>query len=130
MTVIAEILVAGLLLVGGFFGLVGALGLLRLPDPMTRLHAPTKSATLGVGAVLIASLLWFPIFGNGISAHELLITLFLLITAPITGHFLAKVNLHLFWKPQDLPAPGAGRVWASYAPDPDRQPATPPRDGA
>lgn len=117
MALIAEILVAGLLVIGGLFGLVGALGLLRLPDPMTRLHAPTKSATLGVGAVLIASLLWFPVFGNGISAHELLITLFVLITAPITGHFLAKVNLHLFWKKQDLPDPGPGRVWASYDQD-------------
>lgn len=117
MELVAEILISALLVIGGLFGLVGGLGLLRLPDPMTRLHAPTKSATLGVGAVLIASLLWFPVFGNGISAHELLITLFLLITAPITGHFLAKLNLHLFWKKQDLPDPGAGRVWASYEQD-------------
>ena len=56
---IGEILVSGLLIIGGVFGLVGSWGLIRLPDPMTRLHAPTKSATLGVGAVLVASMLWF-----------------------------------------------------------------------
>ena len=44
-----------LLVVGGVFGVVGGWGLVRLPDPMTRLHAPTKAATLGVGAVLVAS---------------------------------------------------------------------------
>ncbi|HES76979.1 MAG TPA: Na+/H+ antiporter subunit G, partial [bacterium] len=54
-----EILLAILVLIGGFFTLVGSLGLLRLPDFYMRLHGPTKATTLGVGAILIASAIYF-----------------------------------------------------------------------
>ena len=54
---IFEWMIAGLIVLAGVFGLVGSLGLLKLPDTMTRLHAPTKATTLGVGGVLIASML-------------------------------------------------------------------------
>ena len=47
MDLIAEILITSCLVIGGIFGLVGSYGLLKLPDPMTRLHAPTKATTLG-----------------------------------------------------------------------------------
>ena len=53
MSVVADVVVAVLLVVGGVFGAVASWSLVRLPDPMTRLHGPTKAATLGVGAVLI-----------------------------------------------------------------------------
>ena len=46
-----DILIAAFLVIGGFFGLVGSYGLIKLPNPMTRLHAPTKATTLGVGGV-------------------------------------------------------------------------------
>ena len=52
----SAILVAALLVVGGIFTLVGAIGLLRFPDFYMRLHAPTKATTLGVGGVLLASM--------------------------------------------------------------------------
>ena len=83
MSALGEIVIAVLLVIGGGFGLVGGWGLVRLPDPMTRLHAPTKAATLGVGAVLVASMatMWFR-FGI-LSWHEFLIALFLFLTAPI-----------------------------------------------
>ena len=54
---IVEWLVAALLLVSAFFTLVGAIGMIRLPDVFMRLHAPTKASTLGVGCVLIASMI-------------------------------------------------------------------------
>lgn len=117
MQMIAEILVSALLVIGGFFGLVAAIGLIRLPDPMMRLHAPGKAATLGVGMILIASMLWFALLGSGLSWHELLITLFLLVTAPITGHFLAKVNLHHEVDRRHLPPTGTETDWAIYAED-------------
>ena len=47
MQMIGEVIVSVLLIAGGLFGLVGSYGLVKLPDQMTRLHAPTKSATLG-----------------------------------------------------------------------------------
>lgn len=112
---ITEIVVALLLLIGGGFALVGSWGLVRLPDPMTRLHAPTKAATLGVGGVLIASMLYATVVRGAPSWHELLITLFLFLTAPVTGLFIAKAQMHLSWDPDELPRPAPGVDWLIYA---------------
>ena len=54
---VIEWVAAILIVVGAFFLLVGAIGMVRLPDFYMRLHAPTKASTLGVGGVLLASLL-------------------------------------------------------------------------
>ncbi|KGJ06738.1 multicomponent K+:H+ antiporter subunit G [Paracoccus halophilus] len=110
-----EIIISVLLVTGGFFGLVGSYGLVKLPDPMTRLHAPTKAATLGVGATLTASLIWFPTQGGQSTWHELLILLFLFMTAPITGAFIAKAHLHLGWDADELPRPEPDLHWATFA---------------
>tara|TARA_Y100000588_G_scaffold330562_1_gene367552 strand:+ start:88 stop:477 length:390 start_codon:yes stop_codon:yes gene_type:complete len=117
MDLFAEILITVCLVISGIFGLVGSYGLLKLPDPMTRLHAPTKATTLGVGGVLIASMLYFLVLGNGLSFHELLITLFLFLTAPITANFIAKTQLHRNVPMTDLPKTGTGRPWATYESD-------------
>ncbi|TBU94682.1 Na+/H+ antiporter subunit G [Phytopseudomonas dryadis] len=85
-----EVLVAFFLLVGCSFALIGAIGLYRLPDFFTRLHGPTKATTLGVGSMVIASMIFFGSYSEGLSFHELLITLFLFITAPVSAHMLAK----------------------------------------
>ncbi|MCB1390245.1 MAG: Na+/H+ antiporter subunit G [Rhodobacteraceae bacterium] len=111
----AEIAVTVFLVVGGVFGLVGSYGLIRLPDPMTRLHAPTKATTLGVGGVLIASMVYIFATEGRLSVHELLITLFLVITSPITALFIAKVHLHMRERPQNLPAPREAAGWATFA---------------
>jgi multicomponent K+:H+ antiporter subunit G len=89
-----EALVALFLLLGSLFALIGAIGLYRLPDFYTRLHGPTKNSTLGVGGMIIGSIIYFSVAQNNLSLHELLITLFLFITAPVTCHMLAKVALH------------------------------------
>lgn len=90
-----EILVSVLILAGALFTFIGALGLLRLRDFYTRLHAPTKATTLGVGSLLLASALWFSTRGTGLSLHEVLVTVFLFITAPVSAQLLAKAGLHL-----------------------------------
>ncbi|TQS71404.1 Na+/H+ antiporter subunit G [Rhodobacteraceae bacterium] len=110
-----EILVSALLVIGGFFGLVGSFGMVKLPDSMTRLHAPTKTTTLGVGCCLIASMLWFGIFEGALSLHELMISLFLFLTAPLTAHFLSKAILLRDIPRSDLPPPTDGD-WAVYTP--------------
>lgn len=94
MNIWVEIIVCILLLIGGVFVLVGSVGLCRLPDVYTRLHAPTKATTVGMGGILIASMVLMSYEQGYVSIHELLITLFLLITAPITAHMLAKTALH------------------------------------
>jgi len=94
MRVALEVAISFFLVAGGFFALTGAIGLARLPDFFMRLHAPTKATTLGVGGALIASMLYF--IGSGRPAvHEMLITLFLFLTAPVSALMLAKAALHL-----------------------------------
>jgi multicomponent K+:H+ antiporter subunit G len=92
---ILELLISLFLLIGAGFALVGSIGLTRLPDFYTRLHGPTKATTLGVGGLLIASSLYFSTRGGGLSLHEVLVTLFLFMTAPVSAHLLAKAALHL-----------------------------------
>jgi len=90
---LGEILVSLLLLIGSGFALVGSIGLARMPDFFTRMHAPTKATTLGVGAIVVASLVFHSSSGNGLSLRELAISLFLFITAPLVGHLLGKAAL-------------------------------------
>ncbi|MEJ5168445.1 MAG: Na+/H+ antiporter subunit G [Arcobacteraceae bacterium] len=90
-----EIIISILVLVGAFFTLVGSIGLAKLPDFFTRLHAPTKATTLGVGAILIASSIYFSVTTDELSLHEILITFFLFLTAPISAHMMAKAAIHL-----------------------------------
>lgn len=90
-----EILLSILIILGGFFTLVGSLGLFKLPDFYMRLHGPTKASTLGVGAVLVASAIHFSVKTGDISLHEILVTLFLFITAPVSAHLMAKAALHI-----------------------------------
>lgn len=87
---ILDAIVAVLLLVGGAFALIGAYGLAKLGDFLKRLHGPTKATTLGIGSILIASMLWFGLRGGAPIAHELLITLFLFITAPVAAHMMVR----------------------------------------
>ena len=94
METFGEILVSALIIIGATFTLIGSYGMLRLPDVMARLHAPTKASTLGIGGALLASMCHFLIFENTLSIHELLISLFLFLTAPITALFMAKAYLH------------------------------------
>jgi len=90
-----EIILSILIIVGGFFTLVGSLGLFKLRDFYMRLHGPTKASTLGVGAILIASALHFSFKTGELSLHEILVTLFLFITAPVSAHLMAKAALHI-----------------------------------
>lgn len=95
MQFLTDLLLSVLLLLGSGFMLVGAIGLARFPDFYTRLHGPTKATTLGVGGLLVASVLYFSVEKPGLSLHELLITLFLFMTAPVSAHLLAKAARHL-----------------------------------
>jgi multicomponent K+:H+ antiporter subunit G len=81
------------LLLGAGFALVGSVGLARLPDIFTRLHGPTKANTLGVGGILLGSILYFST-RDGLSLHEVLVSLFLFLTAPVSAHLLSRAALH------------------------------------
>lgn len=94
-----EIIICVLLVIGGAFLLLGSFGLARLPDIYTRLHSPTKASTLGITGVLLASMLLQSHLQGFLSIKEFLITLFLLITAPVAANMLAKTALHYRIKP-------------------------------
>lgn len=89
-----DYLVAFLVLVGALFMLIGSWGLVKLPDFFTRLHAPTKASTLGMGATLIGSLIWFSLSEGTLHIHELVISLFLFLTAPVSAYMMGKAALH------------------------------------
>ena len=91
---ILEWLAAGLIVISAFFILVGAIGLARLPDFFMRLHAPTKASTLGLGGVLMVSILLGVVHGRA-GIAELLITLFVFMTAPVSANLMAQAGLHL-----------------------------------
>ena len=127
--VLADALIAGLLLMGGAFALIGSWGLAKLPVLMSRLHGPTKATTLGVGSCLMASMIYFPVHRGTWTAHELLITLFLFLTAPISANLIAKAYLH-GCRTEDgkgapevegMPAPPSGEAdWATFGHDGER----------
>jgi multicomponent K+:H+ antiporter subunit G len=90
-----ELLVAALIVIGAVFTLLGSFGLLRLGDFFSRLHTPTKATTLGVGSLLLASAIHFSRQSERLSLHEILVAVFLFITAPVGAHLMAKAALHL-----------------------------------
>jgi multicomponent K+:H+ antiporter subunit G len=92
---ITELITGFFLIVGAMFLLVGSIGLFRLPDFYMRLHGPTKASTLGIGAILMASIVFFSFKGSGISIKEFLIILFIFLSAPITANMLSKAALHV-----------------------------------
>ncbi|OFA32477.1 Na+/H+ antiporter subunit G [Glaciecola punicea] len=94
MSFTAELIISALLLLGGTFVLVGSIGLIRLQDLYVRLHAPTKATTLGLGGILIGSMLYMYFSQGNFGINELLISLFLVLTAPVTAHILAKAAMH------------------------------------
>ncbi|MBE2258021.1 MAG: Na+/H+ antiporter subunit G [Rhodobacteraceae bacterium] len=95
MSTAVEFAISALIVVGAAFVLLGSIGLARLPDFLMRLHGPTKATTVGVGALLLASAIFFSTReSGGISLHELAPLFFLFITAPVTAHLLAKAAMH------------------------------------
>jgi multicomponent K+:H+ antiporter subunit G len=103
---------AGLsLIIGSGFVVVGVIGLLKFNDPMTRLHAPTKVGTVGIGMLLAASIVHSYGIGEP-STHELLIMAFLFVTAPISANFIAKVNIHRR-ACETPPAPPEDDTWST-----------------
>ena len=107
---VLELIISALLVLGGICGLIGSYGLLRLKGAMQRLHAPTKASTVGLGAVLIASAI-----GAG-SWQEVLVTLFIFLTAPLTALYLAKTLIHSHINPADVPPAAGGAQWAAQPP--------------
>lgn len=83
-----------LLLLGSVIILIGALGLLRLPNFYQRIHGPAITITLGTGCVLLASMMYFSSLESRLVLHEVLITVFLLLTAPVTSMMIMRAAVY------------------------------------
>lgn len=77
-----------LMLAGAFFMLIAAIGILRMPDLLTRMHASSKAGTLGAGLILVAVAVEY---GDlGVTARALVAIIFLVLTAPVGAHVIAR----------------------------------------
>jgi len=90
----AAIPVGGLLVIGAFLTLVGSIGFLKLGTFYERIHAPTLGTSGGIGAIMVASMIFFSTSTQSLVIHELLIGIFVTVTTPITLMLLARAALH------------------------------------
>lgn len=88
MNTLTDILIATMLVGGGLFCLLAAVGMLRMPDLYTRLQAATKAGTLGVGLIALALILHFASLPAVV--RGMLTILFLFLTAPVAAHVIAR----------------------------------------
>ncbi len=122
MTAFVEMTISAFIVIGGVFLFVGSFGLAKLPDTMRRLHGPTKATTLGIGSLLVASMVYFVFLRQASGIHELLITLFLFLTAPVTANMIAKTHiLRNKQIQQALPQAGGDLNWATLESLPNRK---------
>ncbi|KQY86487.1 MULTISPECIES: monovalent cation/H(+) antiporter subunit G [Roseateles] len=89
----SDLIVATLLLASGCLVLVAALGLWRLPDFFTRMHAPALASTLAAWLVAAGFVVHFSVHGSGLSLQVWAIIILLSITAPVTTLLLARAAL-------------------------------------
>lgn len=79
-----------LIIAGSLFMLLAAIGILRLPDLLTRMHATTKAAALGVMLIMLAAAIHFA--ETSIVARALAIVVFILMTAPVAAHVIGRAG--------------------------------------
>jgi multicomponent K+:H+ antiporter subunit G len=118
--------VVGFLVVGGaLLAFIGSLGLLRMGTFYERVHPPTMGTTLGLGLILIGSMVFFSVLEARPVLHEVLIGLFMTVTTPVTYMLLVRAALHrdhaegrdpLHKPTQSAPEQSARRIPTSRAP--------------
>ena len=88
-----EIIVSFFLLAGAFFIFIAALGILRLPDLYTRMHASAKASSLGLGLLAIGAGIYFAEIW--VFLESVLIIIFIFLTAPVSAHMIARAGYFL-----------------------------------
>ncbi|RUT31029.1 monovalent cation/H(+) antiporter subunit G [Arsenicitalea aurantiaca] len=85
---ILQYVAAILVIIGSLFALLAAIGLLRLPDLLSRMHAGSKAGVVGAGLILIAIALVALDFG--VALRAILGVVFLILTTPVSAHLLGR----------------------------------------
>ena len=98
---ILNLISAGLLAAGSIFVLIGAFGLIRLPDFYTRLHAAGMTDTLGAELILLG--LMFQAGLSLVTVKLILISLFIFFTSPTATHAVANAARVMGLKPMLVP---------------------------
>jgi len=102
--------VAAMLVLGALFMLLAGIGIVRMPDLFTRMHAATKGASLGVGLMLVAAAIHFGELG--VATKAIVTTAFIFLTAPVAAHLLGRAayakNIPL-WK-NSVADEGRGKI--------------------
>lgn len=95
-----NILISVFLLLGGFFALIAGIGVLRLPDVLTRMHASTKAGILGSSLILIGGAIYLQ--EAEITVRVIAIILFLMLTSPIGAHMIGRASLRDLQSKKDI----------------------------
>lgn len=98
-----DLIMSFLILTGGFFAFVAALGIVRLPDVLIRMHASTKAGTLASGLIMAAVAVYFG--DTSTVAKCIVIVVFLLITAPVGAHMIGRAAFRAgvkLWEPTTI----------------------------
>lgn len=101
----ADLLASLLLMLGAVLTLIGSSGLLRLPDLFARIHGPTMGNTLGLGCVLLASIVIASVTADRLVFQELLIALFVVATSPVTAMLLMRAGIYRKRDRKTVPLP-------------------------
>lgn len=112
----ASVPAALLLVLGGCIALIGCLGLLRLPHFYQRIHGPAITITMGTGCILIASMILFSALEIRPVVHEVLIILFVLMSAPIVSMLIMRAAVHRELRKPQPEEPGEESAWNAFAP--------------
>lgn len=86
-----DVLIGVFLLLGGFFALIAAVGVLRLPDVLMRMHASTKAGILGSSLILIGCAIYLA--ETEITVRVIVTILFLMLTSPIGAHMIGRASV-------------------------------------
>lgn len=85
---ITDVIAAVILLIGAAFMVAASVGIVRLPDLFTRMHAITKAGTMGIGTVMLA--VTFSFADASTAARALAVVLFVALTAPVAAHMIGR----------------------------------------
>lgn len=106
----AALVVAFFLVLGSAITLLGAIGLVRFETFYQRVHAPTLGTTWGAGAILIASMIFFSVTQSRPVLHEILISVFVIVTTPVTLMLLARAAFYRDRAESKNPPPGLPKL--------------------
>jgi multicomponent Na+:H+ antiporter subunit G len=96
---VTDIICGAFMIIGTAFMFLGCVGILRMPDLLTRMQTATKPPTLGVFFLMLSVAFYFP--DIGVTVRVLAITLFVFLTTPVSAHMIGRAGYQVgvkFWK--------------------------------